>query len=317
MIQAKHRRGTLAVALLALWPAAALATDGVIEINEAAVLAGGITPGDAPGYPAEIRSPGSYRLTGNLTQTAANVNVVEIRASSVTLDLNGFAIVGAGGAEGSGNGVVITGTGAQPTRQVTVRNGSIRGVAGSGIASDVLASYVVIRDVRIDQAGQSGINLGGTGAQISDVQVSGSYGHGIFAQYEAQITHSTVLNAGARGILCTRNCGIRDTDVYGSGVNFPGSACVEVATGVVEGVSAFDCKGDGFILSGSAIDFGAATPPLLLHANAGRVTGHCVTFNAAAGVGGSSFANCGAGYFSGGGAANFLSSNWCGNALCR
>jgi hypothetical protein len=55
---------------LGLWlggfATAALGVDGVIEINQAAVRAGGITPGDTPGFPAWLNLEGSYRLTGNL-----------------------------------------------------------------------------------------------------------------------------------------------------------------------------------------------------------------------------------------------------------
>jgi hypothetical protein len=89
----------LAVAILlasAATPAAAV--DGVIEINQAAALAGGITPGDTPGFPVTLSQPGSYRLTGNLDTTglpnAQDVTVIRVTASDVSIDLNGFAIVG-------------------------------------------------------------------------------------------------------------------------------------------------------------------------------------------------------------------------------
>ncbi len=62
------------------------AVDGVIEINQAAVNAAG-------GFPFVINTPGSYRLTGNLT-VPAETTAIQIAASQVTLDLNGFAILG-------------------------------------------------------------------------------------------------------------------------------------------------------------------------------------------------------------------------------
>lgn len=45
----------------------ALAVGGVIEINQAGVLAGNITPGDTPGFPATLSLGGSHRLTGLCT----------------------------------------------------------------------------------------------------------------------------------------------------------------------------------------------------------------------------------------------------------
>ena len=45
----------------------ALAVDGVIEINQARAMAGGITAGDNPGFPVNLTESGSYRLTSDLT----------------------------------------------------------------------------------------------------------------------------------------------------------------------------------------------------------------------------------------------------------
>src|SRR5262245_38474761 len=82
----------------------ALAVDGVIEINQVAVFAGGITPGDTPGFPATLSQPGSYRLTGNLDVTkmqngnpqpsSENITAILVTADDVQIDLNGFAIIG-------------------------------------------------------------------------------------------------------------------------------------------------------------------------------------------------------------------------------
>jgi hypothetical protein len=66
------------------------------------------------GFPFVISQPGSYRLTGNLT-VDQNTTAIQIGADNVTLDLNGFAIIGptvCSGAplictpSGSGSGVV-------------------------------------------------------------------------------------------------------------------------------------------------------------------------------------------------------------------
>src|SRR5690348_7192989 len=87
---------TLFCAILAL-PYAASAADGVILIDQAAALAGSVTPGDAPGFPVTLSQPGSYRLSGNLTVPDADTTAIQITADSVTLDLNGFTIAGPGG----------------------------------------------------------------------------------------------------------------------------------------------------------------------------------------------------------------------------
>src|SRR6266481_1804172 len=86
-----------AVAVLGL-AASAGAVDGTIEINQAKVLATG-------GFPYTISNTGSYRLTGNLTVSGSSLNAIDVNASHVTIDLNGFSIIGpGGGAPRSGRG---------------------------------------------------------------------------------------------------------------------------------------------------------------------------------------------------------------------
>src|SRR5687767_6473062 len=68
--------------------------DGVVEFNQSDALRGGVTPGDAPGFPVTLSAAGSYRLSGNLTVPAGGSGVI-IDADNVTLDLNGFSILGA------------------------------------------------------------------------------------------------------------------------------------------------------------------------------------------------------------------------------
>ena len=69
----------------------ASAVDGVIEINHASALAGGVTAPDLPNYPVTLAGPGSFRLTGALAPPAGQHAIV-ITGSHVTLDLNGFSI---------------------------------------------------------------------------------------------------------------------------------------------------------------------------------------------------------------------------------
>src|ERR1022692_224651 len=70
------------------------AVDGVVLISQVQALAGNVTPGDAPGFPVTISVPGSYRLSGNLTVPDQNTTAIQIAADNVTIDLNGFSILG-------------------------------------------------------------------------------------------------------------------------------------------------------------------------------------------------------------------------------
>jgi hypothetical protein len=64
----------------------------ITQINQAHALAGSVTPGDPPGFPVTISLPGSYELTSNLEVPAASAHAIEITASHVTVNLNGFLI---------------------------------------------------------------------------------------------------------------------------------------------------------------------------------------------------------------------------------
>jgi hypothetical protein len=103
------------VCMLAATSSSLYAVDGVVLIDQNRALAGNVTPGDAPGFPVTISQPGSYRLSGNLTVPDSNTTAIQITADFVTLDLNGFSIIGpnvctvnptACSAPGSGTGVL-------------------------------------------------------------------------------------------------------------------------------------------------------------------------------------------------------------------
>ena len=74
--------------------AGAGSADGVITITQAKAVNGGVTPGDAPGFPVSITQPGSHRLAGNLTLTDPNVGAIDIVSAGVTLDLGCFTVQG-------------------------------------------------------------------------------------------------------------------------------------------------------------------------------------------------------------------------------
>jgi hypothetical protein len=87
--ESDRRRNSMTKSLFAflaltLIPACVYAVDGVGLISQATVNAAG-------GFPYVISQPGSYKLSGNLA-APINKNAIEIAASFVSLDLNGFNI---------------------------------------------------------------------------------------------------------------------------------------------------------------------------------------------------------------------------------
>lgn len=114
---------TTVACLLTLFSSAAMAVDGVVLIDQNKALAGAVTPGDAPGFPITISQPGSYRLSSNLV-LPAGATAISIAVNNVTIDLNGFSIIGTPGNNGT---VGISYSGAPPATGLTIRNGIIDG----------------------------------------------------------------------------------------------------------------------------------------------------------------------------------------------
>src|SRR5574340_955829 len=84
----------LAFASVGLLSGAAYAVDGVTLINQSNAIAGHVTLGDTPGFPVSINLPGIYKLSSNLVVPNQNTTAIQINVDNVTIDLNGFAILG-------------------------------------------------------------------------------------------------------------------------------------------------------------------------------------------------------------------------------
>ena len=195
-----------AVGLLAVVSVPAGAVDGTILIDQNKAMAGNVTPGDAPGFPVTISRPGSYRLAGNLTVPDANTSAIEVAPNTpgVTIDLNGFAIIGptvCGGfpltcnPTGAGAGV-ITLADSTLSRGTTVRNGTIMGMGSYGIY--LTGSAGNVEDVNVISNGADGITVElGT---VTRNRVSRNGNSGISGG-NSVITHNTVTSNRLFGIV--------------------------------------------------------------------------------------------------------------------
>ncbi len=175
-------------------------------------MAGSVTSGDDPGFPVTISQSGVYRLTGNLSVPDNNTTAILITASSVTVDLNGFSIMGPVSCSQDpvvcpepGKGIGIK-SAAQPVQSVKVMNGTVRGMGSDGIQLSSLRSSV--DGVTAESNSGSGISVTGT------VTASSALRNG-----QTGIIASEVRNSGAgsnvqTGILLFGG-GVADNNVAG------------------------------------------------------------------------------------------------------
>lgn len=122
-----------------LAPFYAFGIDGVVLINQSSVLAGG-------GFPYVISASGAYKLSGNLTVPNASTTAIMVTSSNVSLDMNGYSILGP---------TVCTGTSFAVTSCAPAGN-------GDGIATSLAANSLVnVFNGNVKGMGRFGVNLDG------------------------------------------------------------------------------------------------------------------------------------------------------------
>lgn len=211
---------TLILSTAVLLTASAWATNGVIEINQARALAGGVTAGDTAGFPVTISVPGSYRLTGNLTVPDANTTAIHISSGNVSLDLNGFTIAGPNTCNWTAPLAVAclangSGTGVFSNSKADVRNGVIRGFGSEGVVTfggkltDLLVSEnggtgvraltnaAIVNRVISEQNGGAGFNLDGG---ILTESAANRNGNGGFVLNDVRVTGVVAKQNAGQGI---------------------------------------------------------------------------------------------------------------------
>ena len=187
MIRAATR---LLVGVLVLAGPAVWAADGVLEINQACAANTGCFTGDATGFPVRISAAGSYRLKSNLDPGTDDAIVVGSFVRVVTIDLNGFRIVG----PGSGTGVGILGEASASA--ITVRNGTIQSMGGDGIS---IGGSSVVESVNLLSNLGDGVDVNATSI-VRDGRIGGNGGYGIRfdgpqALYSGNMLFSNALGA--------------------------------------------------------------------------------------------------------------------------
>lgn len=173
----------------------------IAELEPRTAINAANTPGDATSL-FRITQPGSYTLTGNL-QGVAGKHGIAIAASGVTLDLNGFAVIGAAG---SLDGISVV---ASDLTTITVRNGTVRAWGGDGVDLSTMNA---------------------NNARLSELLVSANAANGIAAGTGCAVTSCSVFGNALVGISAAGGCAISDCTTYsnfGTGIS-TGSGCAVI-----------------------------------------------------------------------------------------
>ena len=151
--------------------------------------------------PYTISSGGSYYVTTNLTGLGGSSKGVTISSGNVTLDLNGFALLGV---PGSAECVFISGS----YTNITVRNGTIGGWGNGGVNAYFTGVPRNLVFERLTISGNSGFGIISQGPNIIRDCLSQNNGTGI-ASYGGLIS-GCVARDNSIGIIAYGSCLVRD-----------------------------------------------------------------------------------------------------------
>lgn len=201
------------------------------EIEPRIAIGPATTPGDGDSV-RRITQSGSYYMTGTISATSGRAGI-EVTASGVTIDMNGFEIVGAAGS--------LSGIRATSLSMLTIRNGTIRNCGGDGIAA----------------GGVTDVSLDGVVLRINS-------GNGATLSHSARVTNCTASSNGGHGLLMNGGCVVTTCVAFGNAGT--GFGVTPQAEG---GIAAFsDCVSRSNGDSGFAIHSGVAIANCTAAANA-------------------------------------------------
>ena len=228
----------------------ALAGDGRLEISQTCAVNAGCFTGDATGFPVTIdgSAGGSYVLTSDLIIGDVDLDGIEVLVDDVTIDLNGFLVLGAAVCAGSppaisctaGTGVGILGS----ANGTVIHGGNVAGFAAGGIA---VGAEARVDRIRASDNGGDGISTG-DGSSILGSRSSGNYGSGVATGAGAQVKDNVLAD----------NNGAAATG--GAGTSYRGNLTRSNGGGaLVGGVILSDNLCEGFACTASCTDVDSDT----------------------------------------------------------
>jgi parallel beta-helix repeat protein len=147
--------------------------------------------------PITLSISGSYYLTESLFSSGAPLFLIRITASDVTLDLQGFSLVGTTGIGLTQDGILIE----DFAQNAEIHNGTIRDCLARGVSAPG-ASNVRLIDLRLRNNGTDGASFGTGGAAIN-CNAMNNDGSGLRAGPGSVIIECTATSNGGSGIVAT------------------------------------------------------------------------------------------------------------------
>jgi hypothetical protein len=223
--------------------------------------------------PVQITFSGSYYLAEDILAFPAR-DGIEITASNVTLDLNGFTIYG-NLEVGSLDGIKVTGT----RSNITVRNGVVRDFFGMGL-NLTFTENALVEQVHAANNLQRGISMGSSGV-VKSCTARGNGSLGIWGGQGAVVSDSSASENANQGIFVgpgalVSNCTANDN----------GETGITASISLIEHCTARNNSQDGIISSSGTVTGCTAADNTLagISTQSSHVFGNKCTNNATAGI---------------------------------
>jgi hypothetical protein len=242
--------------------------------------------------PVTISASGVYHFTKDLVYSPSTGTAINITASDVVIDLNGFTLAGTAGAGTSSNGIVALGH-----NRITIKNGTVKGFAdGVALGGD----NTTVTDVLVDSSFRIGIRVAGAYANISGNHISATGGSAVSSVLDATGISLTGTYGNVSGNLVDHTGATDVAKHYAIGIDLLGCSNVSVAGNRVLSVS--PAAPASAVTTGISADPSAASDNLIFLNNI--VTGSEVGFDLSGASSGSygdnTTSGVATGYYSGG-----------------
>lgn len=192
-----------------------------------------------------ISQPGSYYLVNDIIGVAGK-HGVKIVASGVTLDLNGFSLLGVAN---SLDGVHVSAPGA---RNIVVRNGSVVGWWENGVDISA-ATKSSILDLRAESNAMAGLRVGDRN-MVANCSASGNFESGVVAGDQCSILQTSATGNAVNGVQTGAACQIDSCVAQGNarvGVAMGAGNLVTRSRAHQNGSALSETTNGGFLTSGS------------------------------------------------------------------
>ncbi len=227
------------------------------------------TPGDANSV-FKITQPGSYYLSGNVVGPSGFHGIEILNARGVTIDLNGFTLIGEAGSLSG-----ITGGGAN----LLIRNGHIRDWDEHGIDVSASVRGGVIEQVNIIGIPNFGIHFPFAGL-IRECTINQCTGGGIFTDCCVMVRDCQFGEiSGGLGIASVQNVVVLDcifNNCNAGGIDAGFDGLVAQCTITFSGNDGIVAKGN-YLIRNNKVDAGGTG--ILVDGSNNRVEGNLVTGN--------------------------------------